>query len=162
MNENAATAWKLALAAVALLAGTAVYVLLRQQPPALLEPFSIPVDFRFGHPAIAGSAPSLVHTFAICLLIGACAATLSGGLRHCLLWVALAVGFEFSQLQAVAGEVTGWLDTVLPEALFIRVAPYWSSGVFDPLDIAATLAGGAIAMLLLAMFSRSRDAHTRR
>jgi hypothetical protein len=40
--------------------------------------------------------------------------------------------------------------------------PYWTRGVFDPLDLAATLAGGLVALVLLARLpAEARDAHAR-
>ncbi len=162
MNENTATIWKLSLAILALIAGIAVYVFLRQHPPALFAPLQIPTGFSDGSRAIFGSAPAFLHTFAICLLIGACVSSLSSALGHGLLWIAIALGFEFSQSVAVASRITGWLDGLLPDGVLEIVIPYWSRGVFDPLDIAAILAGGAIALYLQIIFARRQASHADR
>ncbi|MCP4263495.1 MAG: hypothetical protein GY774_39200 [Planctomycetes bacterium] len=38
---------------------------------------------------------------------------------------------------------------MLPESTWGLIGPYWTRGVFDPIDLVATLIGGLTAMFLI-------------
>jgi hypothetical protein len=135
---------------VALLVAIVVYCFVRLNPPDLLAPFQISSDLLGAQPVLFGSAPSFFYTLALGLLIGTCAVTYASGRLHCLLWVVLVLCLEVSQAPVVSAPLAGWLEGILPNSAFELVVSYWANGVFDPLDLFATIAGGALALALLA------------
>jgi hypothetical protein len=149
MNWNAALSWRLGTASLALLAAVAVYCFVRLNPPALLQPFQVTHALPQMGSSLFGSAPSFLYTLAFGLFIGSGAATLSRARLHCLLWITLALVLELSQASIIARPLAAWLTQILPGTAWELVGPYWLHGVFDPFDLLATLAGGALALKLL-------------
>jgi len=146
--------WKIGTAILALLMAAAVYFFVRQNPPALLEPFQIPNALLGTHSDIFGSAPSLFYTLSIGLLVGVFASTLASSQLHCLIWVGLALALEISQASIVSKPLVSWLSATLPDSTWELVGPYWANGIFDPLDLLATVIGGAIAFAALTYLPR--------
>ncbi len=147
--KSSALVWRLGTAGLALLAAILIYCFVRPSPPDLLLPFQVSSGLLGAHHGLFGSAPSFFYTLALGLLIGTCAATQTGGRLHCLSWVAVALCLEVSQATVVSAPLAGWLEAVLPDSLIGPVLPYWTNGVFDPADLFATVAGGALALALL-------------
>lgn len=149
MMRKSSPVWRFGIAGFALLAALAVYWLARSAPPALIEPLQlglvVPADLEW----VLGSAPSLFYTLSIALLLGICAATAASARRHCLVWIGIALCLEVSQADPIAQPLAAWLASTLPDAAWGLFAPYWTRGVFDPLDLLATLLGGALAIALL-------------
>jgi hypothetical protein len=150
MNVSTTLPARLAIAALSLSAAVAVYCLAREYPPVLLAPLRATWSALAAHPAVFACLPSLFFTLAMGLLIGACAATPAGARLHCTLWIALALLLELTQHPVIAGPASGWLAAFLGDSLWRLIGPYWMRGTFDPADLFATLAGGSIALLLLA------------
>ena len=149
MTGKAPLAWRFVIASLSLLAAVAVYSFARFHPPELLESFRATNPILAAQTALFGSVPSLFYTLSIGLLVGACAPTFLGAKLHCLSWIFLALILELSQYPTLAEPVSNWLVIVLPELSGEIVRPYWTRGVFDPLDLLATLVGGYIALALL-------------
>ena len=126
-----------------------MYSFTRIYPPELL------VSIQATHPGLAaqtglfGSAPSFFYTLALGLFIGASASTLTNARIHCLVWIGLAMCLELTQPPIVAEHLSTWLAAILPESTWGLIGPYWMRGVFDPIDLIATLFGGLIALFLI-------------
>ena len=155
--DNTATVWRVVIASLSMLAAIAVYVFARLHPPALLEPFQATHPVLIGQTFLLGSAPSFFYTLSIGLLIGAVTPTRSGARLHCLLWIGLAGCFELSQLRLVAEPIGLFLSEVLPGKALELVAPFWTRGTFDPLDLVATVLGGALALAVLTYLPREHN-----
>ena len=149
MTGKAPLAWRFVITSLSLLAAVAVYSFARFHPPELVESFRATNSILAAQTALFGSAPSLFYTLSIGLFIGTCASTLKDARFHCFSWIALAMLLELSQFSTFAEPISNWLATVLPESGWEIVRPYWIRGVFDPLDLLATLVGGCIALALL-------------
>ena len=149
MNWNPVFCWRLGGASLALLAGVAVYCFVRLNLPVLLQPFQITHALPPMGSGFFGSAPSFLYTLSFGLFVSIGATTLSSARVHCLLWIALALGLEISQASAIAQPLAAWLTQVLPGTAWELVGPYWLHGVYDPFDLLATVAGGALALTLL-------------
>lgn len=153
MARSAALCWGLVVALASLAAAVAVYDLARALPPAPLEALQVS-DFHLPLPAlVAGSAPSFFFTLAFGILIGI-AAVPATATRHCLTWIAIACVLESSQWPAAATSAASWLGGLLPGSVWRMTATYWTAGTFDVSDLAATLAGGALALLLTRRFAK--------
>ncbi len=152
--------WRIGIASSALLVAIAVYCFVRLNPPDLLVPFQVSSSLLGMQTGLFGSAPSFFYTLALGLLIGACAATQVSGRLHCLLWIVLALCLEVSQVPVVSVPLAGQLEGILPDSAFELVASYWANGVFDPLDLFATIAGGTLALALLAYLSLEKKNET--
>ena len=137
------------IVAFSLMAAIAVYLFARINPPEILASPQLTDPDLARHVAIFGSAPSLFYTLALGLLIGVCAPTIASARLHCLAWTGLALCMELSQYPGIAKSVSNWLYNISSESIWEFVGPYWSFGVFDPLDLLATLLGGSIALILL-------------
>jgi len=137
------------IAGLSLAAAIGVYLFARTLPPEILAPWQSTDPRLAGHIALFGSAPSLFYTLALGLVIGACASTANSARWHCLAWTGLASLLEISQFPGIAMPVSKFVHDVSPESVWHLVGPYWTRGVFDPLDLLATLIGGFIALLLL-------------
>lgn len=140
---------RLGIGSLSLLLAVAVYCFARVYPPELLGSFHAASARLAAHTEIFGSAPSLLYTLALGLFVGACAATPNGARLHCLAWLGLSLILEFSQHPSIAEPLSGYLATAFPDSSWQALLPYWTRGVFDPLDLAATLLGGMIALALL-------------
>jgi len=149
MTRNALLIWRLGIASLSLLAAVAVYSFARFYPPEVLEPFQVAGTGLASYTSIFGSAPSFFYTLALCLIIGACVPSRSTAKLHCFLWIGLALFLELTQHPEFAGSLSNWFPNVLPESTWELIGPYWTRGVFDPIDLIATLIGGLIALLLI-------------
>ena len=147
--KNTALTWLVGIASISLLAAVAVYCFARSYPPEVLEPFKVGGIGLAAYPAIFGSAPSFFYTLALCLIIGAFASNRSTAILHCFLWIGLALFLELTQHSIFAGSFSIWLPRVLPESTWFLIGSYWTQGVFDPIDLATSLVGGLIALLLI-------------
>lgn len=148
--------WRLAIASIALFAAVAVYLFTRLNPPALLEPFQVLSTLSGAQAGLFGNAPSFLYTLSFGLLIGVCASTQSSARRHCLSWTGLALVLELSQAEISVASISVLLAEILPDSSWQFVNSYWTRGVFDPLDLLATLLGGAIALAMLIYMPEER------
>lgn len=140
---------QLGIAGLSLLAASAIYIFTRASPPALLSPFTLFDGDYVSRSGVFGSAPSFLYTLAICLVIGAIAASYATARNLCLVWVVLALLLELSQAQAFAVLIVDWLTEYLPANLLAMVESYWARGTLDPLDLLATLLGGSAALVYI-------------
>jgi hypothetical protein len=160
MNGSKALFWRLGIAGTALFAAVAIYCLARIYPPELLAPFKITIPILTGQTGLFGSAPSFFYTFAIGLIIGTCASSRTSAKLHCLNWLGLAVLVEISQHPIIAKHLASWLADTLSVSTWEVFSPYWNRGVFDSLDLIATVVGGLTALALLTYFpAGDRDDH---
>lgn len=153
MSNKTCMAAKLGVASVSLLIALSVYVFARPSPPNLIAGLNWRSDWLAGYSAYLYSAPSLFYTLAIGLCIGVCASSRGAALRHCAFWTGLAACLELTQAPIIAVRLADWLEPVLAASAWLAIGPYWQQGVFDPLDLVATFAGGALAILFLTRFS---------
>ena len=149
VNSGARLWLSLAIACLALLAAVSVYLFVRPSAPPLLAALHSRSDWLAAYNHYLGSAPALFYTLAIGMFIGIFAPTRDAARRHCLVWIVVAACLEASQASMVAERLVSWLAPLLPNAVWNLIGPYWQRGVFDPLDLAATVIGGATALLLL-------------
>ena len=145
--------WRFGIAGTALLAAVAVYCLARIYPPEFLTPFQSTIPILAGQVGLFGSAPSFLYMFAIGLVVGSCAATPASARTHCLIWLGLALLLEVSQHPIIAKPLSSWLADTLSISTWVVIEPYWERGVFDPLDMIATVAGGLAALTILTHLS---------
>jgi hypothetical protein len=149
MAKNTALIWLVSIASFSLLAAVSVYLFARFYPPEVLEPFQVAGTVLASYTGIFGSAPSFFYTLALCLIIGACASNHSTAILHSFLWIGLSLFLELTQHPTFAGFLSTWFPRVLPESTWELIEPYWTRGVFDPIDLVATLVGGLIAITLI-------------
>ena len=160
MNASKALFWRLGIAGTALIVAVAIYCLARIYPPELLAPFKITISILAGQPGLFGSAPSFFYTFAIGLIVGTFASSPASAKLHCLNWLGLAVLLEISQHPMIAKHLASWLADTLSISTWEMISPYWNRGVFDPLDLIATVVGGLTVLALLTYFpAGDRDDH---
>ncbi|MDB4584597.1 hypothetical protein N9164_15705 [Draconibacterium sp.] len=152
MNASKALFWRLGIAGTALIVAVAIYCLARIYPPELLAPFKITISILAGQPGLFGSAPSFFYTFAIGLIVGTFASSPASAKLHCLNWLGLAVLLEISQHPIIAKHLASWLADTLSVSTWEIISPYWNRGVFDPLDLIATVVGGLTVLALLTYF----------
>jgi hypothetical protein len=152
MTKNTSLAWSLGIACLSLLTAIAVYNFARFQPPALIEPFKVTNSMLAAQTLVFGSAPSFFYTLALGLFTGVCALSLTQARLYCLLWVGLALCLEISQHVVFAEFISNWIMADFSDSTRALIGPYWARGVFDPLDLLATLMGGGIALYLLTRF----------
>jgi hypothetical protein len=154
--DRAAARHKTRVAAgLAMALALAVYCLGRGQPPLLLEPFHLSLSGATAWQGSLGSAPSLLYTLSLALILGALASTRAAATRHVLLWTVLAMALEYCQHPLLAQSVGGWLQQCLPDAAWQVTRAYWQRGTFDSLDLLATLSGGLLGLLMLNRFHGS-------
>lgn len=157
MFERMSPVLRLGIASLALIAAVAVYVLARSQPPAFLQPFHlVPASPSSGLAWLSDSAPSLFYVLSIGIFLGSCASTAASARRHCLIWIGIALALEVAQADPAAAKLTTWLAPRLPDPAWYMVGPYLERGVFDPLDLFATLVGGSLALAVLSWTSAAR------
>ena len=152
MNASKALFWRLGIAGTALFAAVAIYCLARIYPPELLAPFKITIPILAGQTGLFGSAPSFFYTFAIGLIVGTFASSPASAKLHCLNWLGLAVLLEISQHPMIAKHLASWLADTLSISTWEMISLYWNRGVFDPLDLIATVVGGLAVLALLTYF----------
>ena len=151
MTRNTSLIWRLSVASLSMLAAVAVYSFARIYPPEILEPLQATSAELTSQAGIFGSAPSFFYTLSLGLVIGACASSKSSARFHCLIWIGLALFLELSQHPVIAESISDWTRINLPTAISTLIDPYWSRGIFDPLDLLASLLGGSIALYLLTL-----------
>ena len=134
---------------ISLSAVIAIYLLVRIYPPEVLVPFQALNADLVSHQKLFGSAPSFFYTLALGLIIGICASSRSSARFHCFSWIVLCLLLEISQYPVIAEPVSGWITPNFPDSISVLINPYWTRGVFDPLDLLATLMGGGIAFSLI-------------
>jgi hypothetical protein len=149
MTRNALLIWRLGIVSLSLLAAIAVYGFARLYPPEVLQPLQVTGTDLATYTGIFGSAPSFFYTLALGLLIGVCASNHSIARLHCFIWIGLALFLELSQHPIIAESVSDWIKINFSDSIWTLIGPYWSRGVFDPLDLFATLMGGGVALYLL-------------
>ena len=66
-----------------------------------------------------------------------------------MIWLGLALLLEISQHPIIAKPLSSWLADTLSISTWVVIEPYWERGVFDPLDMIATVAGGLVALTTL-------------
>jgi hypothetical protein len=143
LPRYAARCWAIGVVVISVAAAIAVYVLARVMPPAILEPFR-PTNQLLAIPMwLSGSAPAFFYTLAIGLLIALVAAPASAR-RHCVIWIAIALGFECLQLPQLSQLLSVSLAAAVPAPVWDLTASYWVSGTFDIRDLAATAAAGSL------------------
>jgi hypothetical protein len=156
MIRNTSRIWRLGIASLTLLAAVAVYCFARIYPPELLTPIQVVNTELAAQTAAFGSAPSFFYTLALGLFIGVCVSNRSSARFHCLIWIGLALFLELSQHPVIAEFVSGYIKTSFPNSIWTLIGPYWSRGVFDPMDLLATVMGGSIAFYLLTHLSSEK------
>jgi hypothetical protein len=149
VTRNKPLIFKLGVASLSLFAAVLVYSFTRIYPPELLASIQAIHPGLAAQTGIFGSAPSFFYTLGLGLFIGACASNRSTAKLHCSLWIGLSLCLELTQHTAFAGSLSNWFPSVLPESIWGLIGPYWTRGVFDPIDLIATLIGGLIALLLI-------------
>jgi hypothetical protein len=142
---------------VSLLAAVAVYLFARIHPPEILLPLRAFSTDLASYQNLSGSAPSAFYTLALGLLAGACASNLSSAKFYCSTWIALALCLELSQHPIIAESISSWASSNFPNSIWVLIGPYWVRGVFDPLDLVATMLGGGIAVYLLSQFALEKN-----
>jgi hypothetical protein len=146
---------------LALMTGALVYLAGRPTGSAYFLPAWATLAQQAG--GIFGTAdgflPSFTHVFAFTLLTAAVMRprSLRGTAVVAGAWCATDVLFEIGQHPAIASTVSAALPVWfggLP--MLDNVGPYFLHGTFDPADIAATVAGAAVAYLMLALSDHPR------
>ncbi len=140
---------KYGIAATSLTIAIAVYALARENVPSALSPLHSPHAWLVEHSHLFGSAPSFLYTFAITLLLGVVSSKRGGARLHCMVWIGIAMMLEITQLPGISETLANSTTSVLPQQISGLILPYWTHGVFDPVDLLATLLGGVLAMTLL-------------
>ena len=145
-------------ALIALLVGTAVYLLDRQPETVYFmadwmgrgdhaRPF-------FG--ALGGYLPAFIHVYAFTLLTVLVAApSRAHALAICLFWLVVDSAFEFAQIgvvaRAVADHVPGWFAGI---PFLDNTSRYFLAGTFDVLDLYSIAAGSFAAYLTIVISTR--------
>ncbi|MDH5354975.1 MAG: hypothetical protein OEY09_11075 [Gammaproteobacteria bacterium] len=160
MIRNTRLVLILAIVVFSMMVATAVYLFARLYPPEILVPFQSTDPDLARAIWIFGSAPSFLYTLALGLLIGACTPNITRARVHCLTWTGLALCLELSQIPNIAEPISSWLYNFSSQSIRAFIGPYWSRGIFDPLDLLATLIGGFTALILLDhLLKESTDAN---
>lgn len=140
---------RLFVACFSLSAAISVYFFARINPPDILIPFASTNISLASYTNIFGSAPSFLYTLACGLVIGACASSQPNASFHCVAWVVLCLLLEISQFHLISARLATWLSGIMPEPVWSLIGPYWFRGVFDPIDLLATIAGGLLTLMLV-------------
>jgi hypothetical protein len=158
MTRNTLLTWRLGVASLSLMTAVVVYIFVRIYPPELLTPLQALNTDLAAYTGVFGSAPSFFYTLALGLLIGACASNRLSARIHCVGWIGLAMLLELSQARIIAEPIGAWLSESLPHSIWSISESYWTRGVFDSLDLLATIVGGTLALVFLAYLPlRSND-----
>lgn len=68
---------------------------------------------------------------------------------------------ELAQHAIIAEQITSVLAGFLPEPAIKIIGPYWTRGVFDSLDLLATITGGLLALVVLScLLPENNDARS--
>ena len=162
MNSSRTLFWTGYTAGLALLAAVAVYCFARVYPPQIFAPFAQAHSPLLAHLSFTGNAPSFFYSLALVMFICLAAGSLADAKRHCLHWTILAVGLELSQLSTVPGVIIELAPGLVADTTWQMLAAYWIRGVFDPLDILATIAGGGIGLMLFINYGGRNDEKIRK
>ena len=154
MTGSKTLIWGFCIASWALLAAVAVYCFARVYPPEILSQYNATYSVLAAHTGFLGSAPSFFYTLAFGVFIGASAPSLTAARWHCLVWVTLVICLELSQQSTFSRPLIEGMAGLMPESIWQLVEPYWTRGIFDILDLLATLAGGYVAILILSYIPR--------
>jgi len=158
MTGNIPLPLRFGIVVFSLMAAIAVYLFARIYPPEILTPLHVYSSDLAAYTGVFGSAPSLFYTLALGLIISACASSRSSARVHCLVWVGLAMLLELSQARIIAEPIGAKLSESLPNFIWAITESYWTRGVFDSLDLLATIVGGTLALVFLAYLPlRSND-----
>ena len=147
---------KVVIATLALIAPIAIYCSVRIYPPGLLSSFQTAHTIPVAQNGFFGSAPSFFFTLSIGVLVGSCASSLSSAKMHCFLWTTIALSLELSQHPTIAKPIATLLVDYLSASIGEFVRPYFLLGVFDHLDLLASVVGGIVAFLILHNMSTIR------
>lgn len=147
------------IAAVALAAGTLVYLLDRQPDHTYFVAFGL-ISVHAPYPlfGVAGYyLPAFLHVYAFILLTTAIAGRSSAGIAGIgAAWFLIASLFELGQHPAVAPAIAAAMPAWLAHVpLLENTAAYFLRGTFDPLDFFA-IALGTVAAVLTVVLSAKR------
>ena len=149
MTRNRYLFWKLGVAVLSFMAAVSVYCFARINPPEIFLPFQATNHVLVSFGSIFGSAPSFFYTLALGLVIVVCASNYTSAKLHILIWTSICSVLELTQISVFSKALMTSLPKVLPEQAWQLVGPYWQRGMFDPLDLTATLLGGLITLFLV-------------
>jgi hypothetical protein len=149
MTRNRHLFWKLGVAVLSLTAAVSVYCFARINPPEIFLPFQATNHVLASFDDIFGSAPSFFYTLALGLVVGVGASSHISAKLHVLIWTGLCSSLELTQIPVLSKALMTSLPGMLPEQAWQLVGPYWQRGIFDPVDLLATLFGGLIALSLV-------------
>lgn len=142
-------------AGLALMLGTAVYLVDRPTGSAWLVPtaWQSPVP-RHWFGAIGQWLPSLVHAFAFSVLTAALLPRRPGfAALACLAWALIDTLAEIGQHAEIAATLAAAIEQAWGHSAWAtRLGQYFIRGSFDPADVLAGLAGSALAYVLLRRF----------
>lgn len=156
MTRNKPLIFKLGIASGSFFAAVLVYSFARIYPPEILVSIQATHLGLAAQTGLFGSAPSFFYTLALGLFVGLCASTQRSGQLHCLLWLSLVLLLESTQHPIIASLLVTWLPNTLPVSAWELVGPYWLRGIFDRLDLLASLIGGMVALVVLTYLSKER------
>ena len=139
-------AWIVVCASLSI--GIAVYCLARANPPEIFTSIRATSDHLVAMSATFGSAPSFFYTLALGLLILMSAPSRGSVKLHFIAWTGLCLLLEVSQYPTISMWISGRLSNLIFESGLDLFGHYWLRGVFDPLDLLATFAGGLVAFVL--------------
>jgi len=150
----------LALGLVALALGLLVYAVDRDPNRSAWMPATLALAKRGSLGPWAGWVPSLLHSMAFGLFSAAALPARSWAAGFgALSWGLVNAVFELGQYPAAAQVLAGHLEDMSGQWTWARwLAAYFARGRFDPMDIAASLAGAVMAATLLRMVDRQTGA----
>jgi hypothetical protein len=154
-----ATAFQVSAAVAVLAFGAVFYMVGRPVGHAYLL-ISAPQFLKTPIPSLGGIGgwlPSFLHVFAFTLLTTALLSrrSLRASAGVATAWCVTDALFELGQHPAVAPLIAAALPTWFAGVpLLENTGPYFLRGSFDPLDLAATVAGGGVAFLAVAWSDR--------
>ena len=155
--RNVALTWIVSVPNLSLLAAVEAYYLAQNNTPEIFAPRPATNSIIAQYTSVFGNTLSFSYTLVLGLIIGVCASTRSSAKFYCLFWTGLALCLELSQHQINTESVSAWGGNNLPGSIWTLIGPYWSRGVFDPMDLLTTVMGGSIAFYLLTHLSSEKD-----
>jgi len=146
-------------ALIALLIGTAVYLLDRRPETVYFMTHWMVGGHRtspfFG--TLGNHLPTFVHVYAL-ILLSAVVAVPSRGyvLAICLFWLVLDSAFEFAQTSFIAGAIADHVPEWFGAIPFLEnISRYFVAGTFDVLDLYSIAAGSFAAYLTIVISTRN-------
>ena len=142
-TQQAQPAWRPTRALLRLSGGAAALLL-----GGTVYEYARPAGF---HGGLLDALPSFAHVVAMVLVSGALLQPGRGaGALLCVGWVAVNTLFEIGQAHGLAVWIAAWLDdSCRVWGACQATARFFLHGTFDPLDLAASTAGGFVAWRLL-------------